>query len=439
MREEKILLRRMLRAKPGLRAQLLEQLSEAEARALDADWPVWLHEGRAPPEGDDWRVWLMHGGRGSGKTRAGAEWVSALAREQPDACFALVAANIGEARRVMVERPRSGLLAVATPKERAKMVWEPSNRKLVFASGATASIYSGADGDSLRGFEHHYAWCDELAKWKDAESAWHNLLFGLRCGERPRVLVTTTPRAMPLLRAIVGEEGAVRSRASTDDNPHLPDFALSDLRRRYAGTRLGRQELDGELIEDLEGALWEREMIEERRAEAVDRLVRVVVGVDPPASVEGTCGIVVCGTDEAGRGYVLADLSVSGVSPEGWARKVAAAADAWGAEKVVAEANNGGAMVGSVLKGAEIALPVELVHAVPGKVARAAPVGTLFESGRAWFAGRFPALEDELAGLTWDGRYHGPGSSPDRADAMVWAMTELMLGKPPRVVRIRRL
>ncbi len=390
------------------------------------------------PEGEGWRVCLMFGGRGFGKTKAGAEWVSQLARDHPGASIALVAANLGEARRVMVEGP-SGLLAVARPGE--ALLWEPSNRRLEFESGAAAFVYSGADGDSLRGAQHHFAWCDELAKWTQAQDAWNNLMFGLRAGDAPRVLVTTTPRPIAALRAIIGGGDTVLAGGPSAANPHNAMPWLAAMERQHAGTRLGRQELDGELIEDLEGALWEREMIEERRCGAVarDRLVRIVVGVDPPASVEGTCGIVVCGSDEAGMGYVLADLSASGLSPEGWARKAAAAAEAWGADRVVAEANNGGAMVEAVLKGANVALPVRLVHAAEGKVARAAPVGTLFEGGRAWFAGRFPALEDELAGLTWDGRYHGPGASPDRADAMVWAMTELMLGRPPRMPRIRRV
>ncbi len=418
--------------------------AEAALRFL-ADWPAWVHAGQEPPPasagagGEDWRIWLMFGGRGFGKTRAGAEWISQLARDHPRASIALVAANLGEARRVMVEGP-SGLIAVARAGEAEAMTWEPHLRRLHFASGAEAFVYSGAHADSLRGPQHHFAWCDELAKWRQAQAAWDNLMFGLRAGTNPRALVTTTPRPIAALRAIIGA-GAARGGGPTAANPHVADGWLRDMKRQHEGTRFGRQELGGELIEDLEGALWEREMIEKGRKDAAGsgRFVRVVVGVDPPASVEGTCGIVVCGADDGGHGYVLADLSVSGLSPEGWARKVAAAAEVWGAHRVVAEANNGGRMVEAVLRGADLNLPVKLVHAAEGKVARAAPVGALFESGRAWFAGRFPALEDELCGLTWDGRYHGPGSSPDRADAMIWAMTELMLGRPRAAPRIRTL
>jgi len=427
----------LLAAEPEEADRILEELGADALKRFLADWPAWVHAGQELPEGEDWQVCLMLGGRGFGKTRAGAEWISQLARDHPGASIALVAANVDEAREVMVEG-RSGLLAVARPGE--EMLWEPSRGRLEFASGALAFTYSGAHADSLRGPDHHFAWADELAKWKQAQDAWDNLMLGLRLGDTPRALVTTTPRAITALKAIIGGEGTVRAGGPMSANPHSSERWRAAMIRKHGGTRLGRQELEGELIEDLEGALWEREAVEKQRTGTVlYDCPRIVVGVDPPASVEGTCGIVVCGTDADGPGYVLADLSVAGLSPEGWARKVAAAAEAWRAHRVVAEANNGGKMVEAVLRGADVNLPVKLVHAAEGKVARAAPVAALFESGRAWFAGRFPALEDELCGLTWDGRYHGPGTSPDRADAMVWALTELMLGKEPAEPRIRRL
>jgi phage terminase large subunit-like protein len=429
----------LLAAEPQEADRIVEELGFDALKRFLGDWPAWVHLGQEPPDGEDWQVCLMLGGRGFGKTRAGAEWISQLARDHPGASIALVAANVDEAREVMVEG-RSGLLAVARPGE--EMLWEPSRGRLEFASGATAATFSGAHADSLRGPEHHFAWCDELAKWKQAQDAWDNLMLGLRLGTNPRALVTTTPRAIAALKAIIGDEGTVRAGGPMSANPHSSERWRAAMARKHAGTRFGRQELGGELIEDLEGALWERDMVEQQRSEKRDCpsfFHRIVVGVDPPASVEGTCGIVVCGTDAEGFGYVLADLSVSGASPEGWARKVAAAAEGWSAHRVVAEANNGGKMVEAVLRGADVNLPVKLVHAADGKAARAAPVAALFESGRAWFAGRFPALEDELCGLTWDGKYHGPGTSPDRADAMVWAMTELMLGRAPPEPRIRRL
>jgi phage terminase large subunit-like protein len=437
--------------------RIVREMGEEAVKRFLGDWPAWVREGQDPPDGDDWRVWVMLAGRGFGKTRAGAEWISALAREHPGASFALVAATVDEARRVLIEG-RSGLLAVARAGDEAdELLWEPSLRRLRFASGAEAFIYSGAHANGLRGPEHHFAWCDELAKWGQAQEAWDNLMLGLRLGANPRALVTTTPRPIAALKAIIGDEATARTGGATDANPHLAAVFVRDMERRHKGTKFGRQELDGELIEDLDGALWERGMVEERRMGTVTfpqggapmssegrksncpLLQRVVVGVDPPASVEGVCGIVVCATDEAGIGYVLADLSAAGLSPDGWANKVAAAAEEWGAHRVVAEANNGGKMVETVLRGANFNLPLKLVHAADGKVARAAPVAALFESGRAWFAGRFPALEDELCGLTWDGKYHGPGRSPDRADAMVWALTELMLGRPAPEPRVRRL
>jgi phage terminase large subunit-like protein len=429
----------LLAAPAEVAERIVRELGDAALRALAWDWPSWAHLGQEEPPGE-WRVWAMLCGRGFGKTRAGAEWVSGFARDHPGAAIALVAANPAEARRVMIEG-RSGLLAVSRPGERALMAWEPSLGRLTFASGARAFVYSGAHPDGLRGPEHHIAWCDELAKWARPAEAWTNLQLGLRCGERPRTLITTTPRAIEALKAILGEEGVARSGGASWHNPHQSRVGLAAMVRLLGDSRLGRQELGGELITDLEGALWPGDLIEASRAPPrTGGMRRVVIGVDPPAGSNGdSCGIVACGLGEDGIGYVLGDHSVGGLSPEGWARKVAAAADSHGAQRIVAEANNGGRMVEAVLRGAGVAVPVRLVHAAEGKVARAAPVAALFESGRARLAGGFPALEDELAGLTWGGGYEGPGRSPDRADAMVWAMTELLLGRQAPEPRVRRL
>lgn len=444
MKPGKETLEALLALPAGEAERIVAELDAATLVRLRDDWPAWVRAGQEAPRGADWRVWLMLAGRGFGKTRAGAEWVSQLARDHPGASIALVAASFDEARGVMIEGP-SGLLRVARAGE--AVAWQPSRRKLVFRSGAEAFVYSGAHADSLRGPEHHFAWCDELAKWRQAEAAWDNLLLGLRLGSHPRALVTTTPRPIAALHAIIGDDASVHSGGATDDNPHVAEIFRTDMRRRYGGTKLGRQELDGELLDDLEGALWTRAGIEKGRGEAPAGLGKVVIGVDPPASIEGTCGIVACGLDangtgtstSLGTGYVLGDHSVGGLPPDGWAKKVAAAAEAHGARRIVAEANNGGRMVEAVLRGAGLTLPVKLVHAAEGKVARAAPVSVLFENGRARFAGRFAALEDQLCGLIWDGSYRGPGRSPDRADAMVWALTELMLGAqgaPPRIRRV---
>jgi phage terminase large subunit-like protein len=416
---------------------VLGRLTEAERRRLEGHWPSWAHRGQLAP-GGDWSTWTMLAGRGFGKTKAGAEWVSAFAREHPDACIALVAATAEEARSVMVEG-RSGLLAAARFEEREAMVWEPSRRRLVLASGAQAFLYSAANPDGLRGPEHHIAWCDELAKWRHPQAAWDNLRLGLRLGERPRALVTTTPRGVAALKRILAAPSTKRTGGPSWANPHTPEAFVAEAVAAHGGTRFGRQELEGVLLEDVEGSLWPRALIEKSRHDGLRReaFSRVVIGVDPPASADGdSCGIVVCGLTQ-GVGHVLADLSVAGLSPEGWAHKVAAGAEVWGAHRVVAEKNNGGEMVATVLRGADVGLPVTLVHAADGKSARAEPVAVLFESGKAKFAGRFPELEDELAGLTYGGGYQGPGRSPDRADAMVWAMTELLVKRraEPRISR----
>jgi phage terminase large subunit-like protein len=273
-------------------------------------------------------------------------------------------------------------------------------------------------------------------------------MLGLRLGERPRAVVTTTPRPIPLVRRILALERVAETRGRTLDNVHLCEDFTASMLRIYGGTRIGRQELDGELIEDVEGALWSRELIEASRTQLPlsptlspegerEFFARIVVGVDPPAGVGGAaCGIVVAGLGRDGVGYVLADASVKGLSPEKWAAAVARAAATWQADRVIAEANNGGKMIESLLRGVERNLPLRLVHASDGKAARAEPVAALFERGVAKFAGTFRELEDELAGLTIGGGYEGPGGSPDRADACVWALTELMLGRqqaPPRV------
>jgi phage terminase large subunit-like protein len=407
---------------------------------LDAQFEMWAQTGQLPPQGEGWRVWLMMAGRGFGKTRAGAEWVHALAMTGRKR-IALVAASIDEARAIMVEGV-SGLLATAK-RHRVKVRWEPSKGELTWPGGSVAKLYSGDHADGLRGPEHHFAWCDELAKWREADAAWDNLQMGLRAGPRARALVTTTPRPMRLLERIRDDEWTVQTHGRTRDNVNLPRGFVEVMEATYAGTRTGRQELDGELIEDVEGALWPRDLIEGSRApfdfaEDGRPLDRVVVGVDPPAGTDGdACGIVVCGRLD-GVDYVLADESCQGLRQEGWASRVAAAAAKWDADLVVAEANNGGAMVESVLRAAEAGLKVRLVRASLGKAARAEPIALRFERGRAKLAGCFRKLEDEMAGLVAGGAYEGPGRSPDRADAMVWAMTALGETRSgvPRVVRL---
>ena len=433
-------------------ARFLKGLPGPVRRSIEEDWWSQWHPGQVP-EREDWLIWQVRAGRGFGKTRAGAEWVWRQARAHPGAQIALVGANLDDVIKVMVEGP-SGLKAVARSGEGAR--WVASRRRVDFSTGAVAFAYSAETPEKLRGPEHDFAWCDELAKWAHGEATWDNLMLGLRRGESPKTVITTTPRPIALMRRIGALPGFVETGGRTGDNRHLGAQYRTGAYAAYGGTRLGRQELEGELLADVEGALWTRAGVEAARVEIGTvasnySLRRVVVGVDPPAgplrpgsgqastgSGQGgdACGIVVCGLGDDGVGYVLADLSAAGLSPEGWAKKVAAAAEAWGAHRVVAEANNGGRMVESVLRGADVNLPVRLVHASEGKAARAEPVAALFESGRAKLAGRFPELEDELCGLTIAGGYEGPGRSPDRADACVWALTELMLGKAASQPRI---
>ncbi len=404
------------------RAALLKGISDW--RALLTDWRFWADPRQLPPPGD-WRVWLMLAGRGFGKTRAGAEWVRSIAEADGSARIALVGATIGDVRRVMIEG-ESGILAISPAATRPK--WEPSRGRLVWQSGAQAFAYSGENPDALRGPQHSHAWGDELAKWAYPQASWDMLMMGLRMGQNPRALVTTTPRPIALLRALRDAADTMTVTGRTQDNRMLPDAFVAAMTADYGGTRLGRQELDGELIEDLEGALWSRAMIEACRVRTLPALARVVVAVDPSASIGGdTCGIIAVGLGEDGLGYVIEDASIGGVGPEGWALAVAACAARHGADRVVAEANNGGGMVKSVLIAANAALPVRLVHASRGKAARAEPVAALYEGGRVRHLGAFPALEDELCGLITGGGYEGPGRSPDRADALVWGLSELML------------
>ncbi len=255
-------------------------------------------------------------------------------------------------------------------------------------------------------------------------------MLGLRLGEDARIVVTTTPQPVKLMRRVMALKGCRETRGRTRDNPWLPRSFVEAMTAEYAGTRLGRQELDGEMMEDAEGALWGRALIETCRVAEAPECVRVVVGVDPPASAGGdACGIVAVALGRDGRGYVIEDASIGGVSPEGWARAVAACAARHGADRVIAEKNQGGDMVASVLRAADAGLPVRLVSATRGKSARAEPVAALYEGGKAHHVGAWPELEDELCGLLAGGGYEGPGRSPDRADALVWALTELMLGR----------
>ena len=429
----------LLSEKPKLRAQLVNKLSQKERNDFDFLWDYNARAEQLPPPGD-WRIWLIMAGRGFGKTRAGAEWVRMIADANPDARIALISSSLAEARAVMVEG-ESGLMAICRPDHRP--LYEPSLHRIRFRSGAQAQLFSAAEPESLRGPQHSHAWCDEIGKWplahERATRCWENLLLGLRLGNDPRIAVTTTPRAVPLVKRLMAQAekaGDVAiSRGTTGDNiGNLPDRFIDAVASEFGGTQLARQEIGGELLEDIEGALWTRAMLEHAREPVASaEPVRMVVAVDPPAGTTGDeCGIIVAALGEDGIARVLADCSTTGAAPAEWAQRVADAAREWKADRVVAEANQGGAMVESVLRAADWALPVKLVHASRGKVARAEPVAALYASGRVRHCGMFARLEDQLCGLLAGGSYAGPGRSPDRADAAVWALTELLLG---RVVR----
>ena len=431
------------------RRELCASLEPHELAALGSwYWQGWARDAQLPPE-KAWRTWLICAGRGFGKTRAGAEWVRDVARHDGAARIALVGASLAEVQQVMVEGD-SGVLA-ASPGALAPQ-YEPSLRKLTWENGAIAWLYSAAEPDALRGPQHSHAWCDEIAKWDDANgramAAWDNLQLTMRLGAGPRVLATTTPRLADLMRRLLDDAragGVVLARGRTVEAKQiLPADYFGAMIAQYEASSFGRQELDGELADAVEGALWNRALLERCRLagpppDAARPARRVVVAVDPPASARGdACGIVVAELGADGVATVRADCSIERASPERWARAVARAARDWGADRVVAEKNQGGDMVASVLRAADLALPLKLVHASRGKAARAEPIAALYEAGRVRHAGLFARLEDQMCGLMAGGEYHGPGRSPDRADALVWALTELML-RPQGEPRVRGL
>ena len=371
------------------------------------------------PDPTPWSTWLLMGGRGAGKTFAGARWLVNKAFEVPH--LAVVGATLHDVREVMVEGA-SGLRALSGPRFRPR--WEVSRRRLLWPNGAVAQAFSAEDPDSLRGPQFHAAWADEFCAWPKAAETLAMLRFGLRLGADPRLAVTTTPRPTRALKTLIAEPGVMVTRAATAANAeHLAPAFLATLNSLYGGTRLAAQELDG-LIVETDGALFRAQDLARCRGARPARLERVVVAVDPPATAGGdACGFLVCGRLD-GRAFVLAVRTARGLSPHGWARRAVAAARDFGAHALVAEANQGGDMVRTVLAQAEPPCPIKLVRASLGKRARAEPVAALYEQGRVIHCGAFPALEEELMSLGGDDLGH----SPDRADALVWAVTELLLG-----------
>ena len=416
----------------GRITEFLASLTPALAKALRDDFYWWAHKQQWPPDGD-WRCWVFLGGRGAGKTRAGAEWVSWLARSRRAGRIALIGPTFHDVREVMLDGA-SGLRSLANERP----IYEASRRRLVWKNGAQAACLSAEDPDALRGPQFDAAWCDEVCFWKYPERTLETLEHGLRLGVRPRMMVTTTPRPSATLRRLLAAPDTVQTRLTTFDNAeNLSVEFIAAMRARWAGTARHRQELLGELIEDIEGALWSRGDLENLRERSDAGLDRVVVAVDPPASVgpdADACGIIAAGARGEGaarEAVVRADASVQGVAPHVWASRAAELARSVGAHAIVAEANNGGEMVRAVLKAAAPEFYVRLVHASEGKRTRAEPIAALYAQGRVKHASAFPELEDEMCAFGAEGY----GASPDRLDALVWALTDLLCGgaSTPRV------
>lgn len=382
------------------------------------------------------------GGRGSGKTRAGAEWTSGMANgfppfaDAPVSPIALVSDSFAAVREVMIDGPAGICSLTGSPRPH----YEVSRKRLVWPNGAIALAISADDPESLRGPQFAAAWCDEIGKWRNDRATWDMLQFGLRLGTAPRQLVTTTPRPTALLREIIAADDTITVRMRTSDNAaNLSRAFLKAVDERYGGTLLGRQELDGEMISERAGALWQRVLLERCRGAPPGDLVRIVVAVDPPATSKATsdaCGIVVAGLDGNGIGWVLGDHSIKAAKPVAWASRVSAAYEAAGADCVIAEVNQGGDMVTEVLQSVAPNLPVRTVRATRSKRVRAEPVAALYEQGRVRHSHHMPELEDEMCDFAVDGLTHG--RSPDRMDALVWALTALMLNGPTNP-RIRNL
>ena len=427
---------------PEVAEAFLAGLSDAGLAALPWLFEFWALPHQLPPEGD-WKTWVILGGRGAGKTRAGAEWVRSMVEGagpgDPGRArrVALVGETYDQALAVMV-KGESGIMACSPPDRCPR--WVAGERMLVWPNGAEARLYSAHDPEALRGPQFDAAWIDELAKWKRAEETWDMLQFGLRLGADPRQVVTTTPRNVQVLKDLLARGNTVMTHAPTEANrAYLAESFLEDVRERYGNTKLGRQELDGELVEDMEGALWARAALERARVADVPEGARVTVAVDPPVTGHkgsDACGIVVVAVVQKGppkdwHAVVIEDCSVQGVSAHQWAERAVAAYERHGAARMVAEVNQGGDLVLDAVRAIDPLVNVQSVRASRGKVARAEPVAALYEQGRVAHMPGLSVLEDEMCRMTMTG-YQGRGS-PDRVDALVWALTDGMI-VPARAV-----
>jgi len=401
----------------------MEELTDNECHALNYEWPFWARKQQLPPQGD-WRVWLCMAGRGWGKTRVGVEWIRAQVESGQRGRLAIVASTSFDVRHTCVEG-ESGILETAPPWNRPQ--YHPAKSELRWDNGAMATIYSAEEPDRLRGPQHDGFWADEIASWKYPE-AWDQLMFGLRLGTDPRGVATTTPKPVRILRELLGLDSTHVTRGSSYDNePNLPAAFFEQIIARYKGTRLGRQEIEGELLEESEGALWSREQIESTRIQELPESRRTVVAIDPASTSKETSdetGIIVALLGENKEGYLAKDLS-GRFTPDGWAKIAINAYHEYSADRIIAESNQGGEMIQAVIGNHDRTISVKLIHAAQGKRVRAEPVHQLYELKRVHHVGYFPDLEDQMC--TWEPL--GGQKSPDRLDALVYALTELMPGK----------
>ena len=405
----------------------MSRLSNEEAAQLRYLWEFWARpEQVAPP--DPWSIWLIKAGRGWGKTRVGAEWVRSM--KDTVGRIALIGPTAADVRDVMVDGD-SGIIPISPPWDKPE--YQPSKRRVVWQNGSVAYMYSADEPERLRGPQHGAAWCDEAGSWRYPDT-WDMMMFGLRLGKNPKVAVTTTPRPTPMLKQIQSAPGVVITRGTTYENrANLAASFFDSIITKYEGTRLGRQELEGHDLDDSPGAMWNRDQIDKFRIRKALEMVRIVVAIDPAVTSNedsDETGIIVVGKDEFGHAYVLEDCSIKG-TPDEWGRAAIQAMNRHQADRIIAEVNQGGDMVRYVLETIDKNVPVKMVRASRGKVSRAEPVSALYEQGKVHHVGVFHKLEDQMC--TWE-----PGlPSPDRMDAMVWGMTELMLaGADPRITVI---
>ena len=402
----------------------LDKLSDIDidARILRLEWIHLARPKQLTPKGD-WSIWLILAGRGWGKTLTGAQDMAWFALNNPDSRLAIVAPTFADGRDTCIEG-ESGLLSIMDEKIIAN--YNRSLGEIVIHNGSRFKTFSAHTPERLRGPQHHRVWCDELGSWKYTET-WDQMMFGLRLGEHPKVVVTTTPKPIPLIKDLLKRKDTYTTTGSTFENKeNLAEASLSQLKEKYEGTRLGRQELYAEVLEDVEGSLWSRDMIESsmvRYNEKLPSFKRIVIAVDPAVTANkrsDETGVVVCAEDFQGKYYILNDLSGK-YSPDAWAKKVVEAYESYKADKVIAEVNNGGDLVERVVKTVDRNVNYKSVRATRGKFVRAEPIAALYEQKRVRHLNRFNLLEDQLCSYNPE----ITSQSPDRLDALVWGLTEL--------------